>query len=304
LDLNRLKGYIYGSALGDAMGQPVEFKSKKSIISEYGDQGILDPPKNAIWTDDTQMMMALARGIGSERYANEEKVFDSISKSFIKWLDDPGYAPGNTCMSGVRILAKGVHWSKSGLNNSKGCGSVMRSGIVGFFFDEIEKLKHISSISGKMTHGHPAADAACIAGSLVINYALNDIKEVEYIPKLLNEVGYISKDLKIILEKTSQLIKHNIDPDEAIPDLGQGWIAEEALALALFCVLKEPNNYKKAIRMAVNITGDSDSVGCIAGGILGTKHGFTGFIPLEWIENFDATFKKNIEDFYLEMTTY
>jgi ADP-ribosylglycohydrolase len=238
------------------------------------------------------------------RNSEDEIKFDSISKSFIKWLDNPGNVPGNTCMIGVKNLAKGIHWSKSGLNNSKGCGSVMRSGIIGFFYDNIEKIKHVSSISGKMTHGHPAADASCIAGSLVINYALSDIKEDEYIPKLLKEVGYISKDLKIILEKTSQFIEANVDPDEAVPGLGQGWIAEEALALALFCFLKEPDNFKKAIRMAVNITGDSDSEGCIAGGILGAKHGFAGFIPLEWIGNFDATFKKNIEDFYLEMIEY
>ena len=133
MDFNKLKGYIYGSALGDAIGQPVEFLSRNSIINEYGVQGILSPHENAIWTDDTQMMMALARGIGAERKSDNEIIFDSISKNFIKWLNDPGDSPGNTCINSVSNLAKGIHWSKSGLNNSKGCGSVMRSGIVGFF---------------------------------------------------------------------------------------------------------------------------------------------------------------------------
>ena len=65
--------------------------------------------------------------------------------------------------------------------------------------------------------------------------------------------------------------------------LGQGWYADETFALAYFCILRYPNDYKKAVQTAVNITGDSDSVGSVAGGILGAKLGIEA-IPVSWIE--------------------
>lgn len=56
--------------------------------------------------------------------------------------------------------------------------------------------------------------------------------------------------------------------------IGEGWIAEEAFAMAVYCVLKYPDDYQKCIQLAVNVTGDSDSIGCLAGGIVGARVGY------------------------------
>jgi ADP-ribosylglycohydrolase len=71
--------------------------------------------------------------------------------------------------------------------------------------------------------------------------------------------------------------------EDAMKELGQGWYADETFALAYFCILRYPGDYKKAVQTAVNITGDSDSVGSVAGGILGAKHGIEA-MPGSWIE--------------------
>ena len=71
--------------------------------------------------------------------------------------------------------------------------------------------------------------------------------------------------------------------EDAMKELGLGWYADETFALMYFCLLRYPNDYKKAVQTAVNITGDSDSVGSVAGGILGAKLGIEA-IPVSWIE--------------------
>lgn len=75
----------------------------------------------------------------------------------------------------------------------------------------------------------------------------------------------------------------DIGDEDALRKLGQGWYADETFALAYFCILRYPDNYKKAVQTAVNITGDSDSVGGVAGGILGARLGIEA-IPVSWIE--------------------
>ena len=73
------------------------------------------------------------------------------------------------------------------------------------------------------------------------------------------------------------------DPSpETVESLGQGWVAEEALAIAVYCALVSPNDFASGVRLAVNHSGDSDSTGAIAGNILGAKLG-VGAIPDHWL---------------------
>ena len=69
-----------------------------------------------------------------------------------------------------------------------------------------------------------------------------------------------------------------------ISELGEGWVAEEALAIGIFCALHHQWNFKAGVLEAINITGDSDSTGCIAGHILGILNGENG-IPEKWRKN-------------------
>ncbi len=73
---------------------------------------------------------------------------------------------------------------------------------------------------------------------------------------------------------------------EVIETLGGGWIAEEALAISIYCSLVYPNDFKKAVLLAVNHSGDSDSTGAITGKILGALHG-AETIPNYWLERLE-----------------
>ena len=89
-----------------------------------------------------------------------------------------------------------------------------------------------------------------------------------------------------LMEKTKKLAKQNFDDVDSIYELGEGWVAEEALAIALYSCIKYQNDFEKAIICAVNHGGDSDSTGAIAGNIIGTYLGFDQ-IPEYYIENLE-----------------
>jgi len=65
MDLDKSKGMIYGLAIGDALGRPTEFMSLSAIKTTYGEKGIQDLPDPALYTDDTQMSLALAEALVS-----------------------------------------------------------------------------------------------------------------------------------------------------------------------------------------------------------------------------------------------
>ena len=280
--IDKIRGYIYGSAYGDALGAPIEFLSHEAIIHRYGPDGINEPIVRANWTDDTEIMMAVGKGIIAEKTDNFEIIMTNVAKQFIKWLGNTGLAPGMTCLTACQTLKRGKNWKESGIVDSKGCGSAMRSGILGFLFEDKEALKVVAHNVGIITHGHIDADVAAQAAALLVYYAKHEIAIQEYPRLLRNDIGGLSEKFDNLLNVVEKLIRDSdIDDVAALGIIGQGWVGDEAVLMALYCILKYPDDYPKVLRTAVNITGDSDSIGAIAEGIMGTKIGFEK-LPKEW----------------------
>ena len=89
-----------------------------------------------------------------------------------------------------------------------------------------------------------------------------------------------------LMEKAVTLSKENGNDLDAIHELGQGWVAEETLAIAIYCALKYSNDFEKALITSVNHIGDSDSTGAVTGNILGASLGMEG-IPRKFLENLE-----------------
>ena len=85
-----------------------------------------------------------------------------------------------------------------------------------------------------------------------------------------------------LVRKAIALAQEDVDDLRAIRSLGEGWVGEEALAIALYCVLKHRDDFSACIRAAVNHDGDSDSTGAIAGSLLGAWLGADG-IDEAWL---------------------
>lgn len=279
----KLRGYLFGTACADALGRPVELLTLEQIKKKYGDKGILELPPNSPWTDDTQLMLVLARALLRGAEFELPELMDKIAEELVLWLDEPDLGAGATTKGAALNLRDDIHWNKSGIN-SKTCGSLMRVGILGFIYqNDPQKLIKAALASGRITHSHPVSEAASLAGAYAVKLALDGVDPGEMFEPLLEVTKGISKEFTQELESSYNTAYSGIGDEEGLKKLGQGWYADETFALAYFCILRYPNDYKKAVQTAVNITGDSDSVASVAGGILGARLGVDA-VPIPWIE--------------------
>ena len=159
----------------------------------------------------------------------------------------------------------------------------MRVAAIGYLYQHDEaRLREVAEASGLITHGHPAAVAASIAAAYAVKLALDGVNVAEYLPRIMLFVEGISEDFDAALYRVAHAGAWT-DEEAALDHIGQGWVGEEAVALALYCVIRYPDDYAACVRRAANSNGDSDSVACIAGGISGARLGLEA-IPLVWRE--------------------
>ena len=284
MSVEQAKAILYGVALGDSLGKPTEFGSLSAIKERYGIDGIQELPDPALYTDDTQMTLALTEGLlDVGLYTDLDSRMNAIGKRFVAWLHSPqnNRAPGFTCMEGIRRFERGVLWRESGVWDSKGCGSAMRVATLGYLYQNDEdKLRQIALNSGIITHGHRTAKAASIGAAYLVKLALDHIPIKQWIPKLIAFTNGISDEFDQAILRARHALTWE-DEESALNHIGQGWVGEEAVALALYCVLKYPDDYLMCIRRGANSDGDSDSIASIAGGIMGAKLGLDA-IPQDW----------------------
>ncbi|AKB45423.1 ADP-ribosylglycohydrolase [Methanosarcina vacuolata Z-761] len=159
---------------------------------------------------------------------------DKIAKELVLWLDEPDLGAGANTKGAALNLRDGIHWSKSRLN-SKTCGSLMRIGILGFIFrNDPEKLIKAASISGRITHTHPTANAASVAGAYAVKLALDGVEPTEMFEPLLEGTQGISQEFTQALESSYRTAYSDIGNEDGLKKLGQGWYADETFALAYF----------------------------------------------------------------------
>ncbi len=247
-------------------------------------------------TDDTQMTLFTAEGILRAETRGCEKGIchptEMVFFAYQRWLITQGYpkredyasiydgwllqckelyhrrAPGNTCLS---ALSSGKPGSISEpINDSKGCGGVMRVASTGLFYRK-ERAFQMGAEFAALTHGHPLGYLS--AGALAYLIALI-MEGLNLEPAFLETITELEKhggheECKQLLLQALELARQGLPDAEAVAMLGQGWVGEEALAMAVYCALKYKDNFKKALIAAVNHDGDSDSTGAITGNILG-----------------------------------
>jgi ADP-ribosylglycohydrolase len=284
----RAQAIFYGLALGDALGWPIEFLPMHKVHIIYGDQGIQEPPSPAQYTDDTQTSIAIAEALIEAGEADIDTLMKVVTRRLIDWSNsaDNTRAPGHTVTEAVRTLEAGVSWRESGTSHSKGNGSAIRVAPAGFLYQhDPDRLREVAHATGIATHAHPADDAAAIAAAYLIKLALDGVPPGEYVRHTLAFTDGISEDFHDALLRVGHVVEWT-DEFAAINHIGSGWIGEEAVAMAVYCAVRHADDFAGAVRRAVNIPGDSDSVGCITGGLVAARLGLD-FLPREWIERLE-----------------
>lgn len=221
-------------------------------------------------------------------------------------------APGSTCLSALSSGKMGT--IKEPINSSKGCGGVMRIASIGLYFKpELHHTAYVGNVAGDVaaiTHGHPlgyisSAVLACMMHKIVYyNCSLKDaiIQSVTGVDKLYahsNEMKY----LRELLNRAFEFVDNDKSDFENISKLGykgssNGWVAEETLAISVYCALKYENDFEKAVVAAINHDGDSDSTGAVTGNIVGAIVGYNN-IPKRYIENLEM--RNLIEEMALKL---
>ncbi len=305
---DRYRGCLLGGAVGDALGYPVEFLKEGTIWAQYGPHGIQtleQAGSPARISDDTQMTLFAAAAL---EYGQEHSLEprEALWLAWREWLgtqgdtsrmEDPAHprlwpyrvpqlharrAPGNTCLSAIRTSPRGGTMQQP-VNNSKGCGTVMRAAPFGLAMpagrNGMETVYQMAAEDAALTHGHPLAWAssgvlAQLLHWIVWKYPVRDYRLEDVIPHLAATHPQIpageGKKLGTLLTQAVQLaLDPSVSDLDGIHGLGKGWVAEEALAIAVFCAVRYQNDFAAGVRAAVNHEGDSDSTGAICGNILG-----------------------------------
>lgn len=308
------RGCLVGGAIGDALGWPVEFIQYEDILKKYGRDGVVDlvipEGGRAEITDDTQMTLFTAEGIlRAETRDREKGICDPSSEvylSYLRWLTTQGYdkkdefdwiydgwllgirqlynrrAPGNSCL--FALLSGKFGTIDEPINDSKGCGGVMRVAPAGLFYP-MEEAFNMGAEFAALTHGNPSGylSAGALAYMIACIISGEDIEDavLSTISELSRHDGH--EECSEALKSAVNLCHSSIKPIDAITRIGEGWVGEEALAIAVYCALKYRDDFKMAVISAVNHNGDSDSTGAITGNILGAYLGINS-IPKSWIE--------------------
>ena len=316
---DKCQGCLVGGAVGDALGYPVEFMSYGSICRQFGSSGIrsywLDETGGtALFSDDTQMTLFTAAGLlAADRKASRDEVRSLVHRSYLDWLHTQDAstkpsgiskllderqlysrrAPGNTCLSALRSGQVGT--PSQAINDSKGCGGVMRVAPVGLWETSPERAAVLAADAAAVTHGHPMGWIPAAALAWIVNRCLYG--EAESLADLMAACGdelplWFPAHHDAAADMAGQLryaaeLANNKDADSVnIPLLGEGWVGDEALAIAVYACLRHPDDFSEAVIAAVNHSGDADSTGAIAGNIMGAWLGL-GAIDACWTKDLE-----------------
>lgn len=273
--------------MGDALGYSVEFLKREEILEQFGDNGISEYVLNgkglAEISDDTQMTLFTATGIligitrGKLRgimgplegyiwksYTNwceMQMGFKPDGEQRFSWLMDvpemgENRAPGTTCVHAIMKQRRGS--VENSLNDSKGCGGIMRIASVALYLNrtgDVNGMRDVFEVASEvaaLTHGHELGWLSSGMAAYIINqvaYRKVTVEEatrsaIRFVKEQYSDRKYL-EELISIMERALSLAKNTADDAENIRALGEGWVAEETLAIAIYCSVKYRNDFSK-----------------------------------------------------------
>ncbi len=281
---DRARAALLAHACGDRFGAPLEFIGDASVRTH--------PVVLKHWTDDTHMSLylgeaILAHGPGA---LDVERFGAAVGDAFVRWRRDPltpSTAPGNTCLAGVRNFERDGDWRTSGIRQSDGCGAVMRIVPIALAFAG-DDLVEAARISALITHAHPNALEAAIAGAWLVRQIVQTgrwdealvAEAIAHLDGSWSQGGDVAASLRAALVWAARGEDWLDEP--MIPPGDGGWRSGSALGLAVAAALRWPDDLAHGIEQSARIRGDSDSVACLSGALLGAALG-TAAIPQAWL---------------------
>lgn len=308
--LSKAKAIVVGHAVGDALGVPVEFRSRKHLdanpVTEMTGYGSYKVPKGS-WSDDTSMSLCALEAVTADRVD-----FERTMQNFFKWLFLDEFTPtgkvfdvGNTCREAISNFAQhGLPYDKCGLSDeySNGNGSLMRIHpvVLAKLYGENDGANLYANISevrtaSALTHAHPRSRLACI----IYYFVLRELVKTPCKQSIVNGL----RNAKLFYEDCSEGAKEKMGKDyicfiaerselgaygrlfDGIGKLPRDEVQSDGyvvhtLEASIWCLLTT-ESYAECVLKAVNLGHDTDTTGAVAGGLAGALYGYDA-IPLEW----------------------
>ena len=310
--LDRMHGCIKLGAIGDAYGYIIEFDDIYKIFQRFGGpmrfvdvEAWRDRDGRFIASDDTQMTLFTAEGV-SFAYGRQNEAGDlskitvsEVRQAYLRWYETQRHgsksadndatlagrpemhiprAPGNTCLMACKEGAGAFTPPGQPVNDSMGCGGVMRVAPVAFLKDlSFQECYELGCATAALTHGNPMGWMP----SGVLVYILKALSQGAGLVEATNAaVDHISQRPHggVMVEMIERAIALNgrqkIAPQE-IEMIGGGWVGHECLAISLAAAMMDAPLETK-MTVAANHSGDSDSTAAITGQLLGAQLGLSG----------------------------
>lgn len=256
--VDKIMGALYGFAIGDAMGATTEFMTAEGIKKQYGQVtdiiggGWLNIDIGMV-TDDTQMMLCVARGM-MDRLTFSGRMAQ-IAKNFENWLDDGPIDVGITCHTSISGN-RGHRWDIWSVRNTerqrkRGRQDYGNGGLMRCLVPCLARDLSLAREQSKLTHTNDACDEA------IVKYyqAVNLVMDGQPVPPCKH------------MEPTGHVVN--------------------TLNNALYWV-KSTSGFREVLFGAVNDGGDADTIAALAGGLAGALYGYSA-IPSQWLEVLEKT---------------
>ena len=295
----RCVGTIAGFAIGDALGMPAAFLTRKQIVRYYGKpiSGFLKAhPGHASeslpqgsYTDNTQTMLATAECLIECRKMDPARQADAL----LSWHENtvPHRTPSSANLQACKHLSTGRPWNKSGVFNSD-CAAAIRMPAIGLFYHRSpEALTRAALDNCIITHNEPQARAASVSVAyLVARLMQSDERSwpADQVLETADYISYLDEDLAGLLRWTTQIV--HLAPEEALFEIGTSSDAVETVPAAIYCFLKNPRNFPAAVLCAANAGDAADSIAALTGSFVGAIAGVDS-INKQWlaeVENSDV----------------
>ncbi len=309
---DQILGGILGLAVGDALGVPVEFKSRESLrrnpVTDMIGRGTHNQPPGT-WSDDTSLTLCLLESLTSRTVD-----YADIMKRFLSWIDEGKYTAHDEVFDVGIATRKALQRFKNGAEPiqcggkseyDNGNGSMMRILPLAFYLHTIdEKSVDVIHDVSSLTHAHRRSHIACgiylmIAESLLeaLDLKIAIDSGLEKAEEYYGNKKEYAEDLK----PYKRLFKNGFErlPEREIKSSGY---VVDTLEAALWCLLNT-GNYRDCVLKAVNLGEDTDTVAAVAGGLAGMLYRVSG-IPKEWLNQLARRdyIEKLCEDFYRSLS--
>ena len=300
---NKVYDGIIGLTVGDALGVPHEFKTLEQMqenpVYTMTGYGTWNKPVGS-WSDDTAMTLATLNSITKN---DGEIKYDSIMQEFTRWIVNGDYTQdgdvfdyGNTTGQAINNYILGTPPLECGgtQEHNNGNGSLMRIIPLAWTKADYETIANVSAL----THNTDRCKIAC---NLYIEIARQILQDTDHIHTFCDNVAVASEHIQDYYDGNEELkyFQRIFDVDYTGGVVSTGHVIN-TLECAIYCIREEPT-YRDALIRAINLDGDTDTVGAVCGGLAGLYYGYEQ-IPSSWeesitgigyvyslIDNFDKT---------------